>query len=193
MAEPEREPEDHVCVGAVAGAFGVRGEVRLKSFCADPEGIAEYGPLIDAAGASYDVRLDRPVKGGFAARLSGVRTREEAEALKGTRLYAPRGALPSLPDDEFYHADLIGLDVVDPAGAALGRVRAVHDFGAGDLLEVVAPTLKQPALLPFTREAVPTIDLSAGRIVADPPEGVFPVASTETETEDAAREDGAGS
>jgi len=168
------DPEDHVCVGAVAGAFGVRGEVRLKSFCAEPEAVGDYGPLIDAAGNVYHVRLDRPVKGGFAARLSRVSTREDAEALKGTRLFAPREALPSLPDDEFYHADLIGLQVVDPAGAALGRVRAVHDFGAGDMLEVVAPTLRQPALLPFTRQAVPTVDLSARRIVADPPDGVFP-------------------
>jgi 16S rRNA processing protein RimM len=174
LAEIEPDPEGHVCVGAVAGAFGVQGEVRLKSFCADPEGIGDYGPLIDGAGTAYEVRLDRPVKGGFAARLTGVKTREQAEALKGTRLYAPREALPSLPDDEYYHADLIGLDVVDPSGAPLGRVRAVHDFGAGDLLEVVAPTLRQPALIPFTREAVPTVDLAARRIVADPPEGVFP-------------------
>lgn len=181
MAEPLPDPQDHVCVGAIAGAFGVRGEVRLKSFCADPEAVAEYGPLIDASGAVYEVRLDRPVKGGFAARLTGVATREQAEALKGARLYAPREALPSLPDDEYYHADLIGLDVVDPAGVPLGRVRAVHDFGAGDMLEVAAPTLKQPALLPFTREAVPTVDLSARRIVADPPEGVFPDDGAEEE------------
>ena len=175
------DPEGHVCVGAIAGAFGVKGEVRLKSFCADPEGIAEYGPLTDAEGRTFGVRLDRPVKGGFAARLTGVKTREQAEALKGTRLYAPREALPSLPDDEYYHADLIGLEVVDPAGAPLGRVRAIHDFGAGDLLEVVSPGLKQPALVPFTREAAPTVDLASRRIVVDPPEGVFPETSGEDE------------
>jgi len=95
-----------------------------------------------------------------------VPTREDAEALKGTRLYAPRERLPALPDDEFYHADLIDLTVVDTGGAELGRVRAVHDFGAGDVLEVLDSDGKE-LMLPFTREAVPTVDLTAGRIVAD--------------------------
>lgn len=163
-----------VCVGAVAGAFGVRGEVRLKSFCALPEAIADYGPLEDEAGARrFDVALDRPVKGGFAARLSGVETREAAEALRGVRLYAARDRLPALPDDEFYHADLIGLDVADPGGVILGRVRAVLDHGAGDLLEITRPGGGEPVLLPFTRANVPRIDLTARRLIADPPEGLF--------------------
>lgn len=166
---------DRVCVGAVAGAFGVGGEVRLKSFCAEPEAIATYGPLWTEDGArSFTVTLGKPVKSGFAARLSGVRTKEEADALKGTRLYADRAALPALPDDEFYHADLIGLTVMDTGGKKLGTVRAVHNHGAGDLLEVFGPGLKTTVLLPFTKEAVPTVDLSAGLIVADPPEGLFP-------------------
>ncbi|HKK36815.1 MAG TPA: ribosome maturation factor RimM [Paracoccaceae bacterium] len=165
---------DSICVGAVAGAFGVRGEVRLKSFCADAAAIADYAPLSDEAGRSYEVRLTRPVKNGFAARLSGVETREDAEALRGRRLYAPRARLPALPDDEFYHADLVGLEVVDPGGAPLGRVRAVHDFGAGDMLEIFGPRLGQPVMLPFTREAAPTVDLAAGRIVVDPPAGLLP-------------------
>ena len=164
-----------VCVGAVAGAFGVRGEVRLKSFCAEPEAIATYGPLWTEDGArSFTVTLGKPVKSGFAARLSGVRTKEEADALKGMRLYADRAALPALPDDEFYHADLIGLAVMDTGGKTLGTVRAVHNHGAGDLLEVFGRGLKTTVLLPFTKEAVPTVDLSAGLIVADPPEGLFP-------------------
>jgi len=170
---PDRTATARVCVGAIAGAFGVRGEVRLKSFCAEPEAIADYGPLSDEAGArSWSVAITRPVTNGFAARLGGVATREQAEALKGVRLYAPRERLPHLPDDEFYHADLIGLAVFDSGGVKLGEVRAVQDYGAGDFLEIATPDRKT-ALLPFTREAVPTVDLAAGRLIADPPEGVF--------------------
>lgn len=158
---------ERICVGAIAGAFGVRGEVRLKSFCAEPRDIATYGPLVTEDGKrSFAVTLTRPVTGGLGARLSGVATREDAEALKGVTLWAPRAALPSLPDDEFYHADLIGLEVVDTGGQVLGRVRAVFDHGAGDILEIVG---KEVILLPFTRAAVPTVDLTARRIVADPP------------------------
>ena len=114
-----------VCVGAVAGSFGVRGEVRLKSFCAEPQDIATYGPLTDETGkTAWTVKLSRPVKGGFAASLSGVVTKDAADALRGTRLYAPRDALPNLPDDEFYHADLIGLEVVDTGGARIRPVPA---------------------------------------------------------------------
>ena len=165
---------ERVCVGAFAGSFGVRGEVRLKSFCAEPEAIATYGPLSDEAGnRAWDIKLSRPVKGGFAARLSGVATKEAADALRGTRLYAPRDALPELPDDEFYHADLIGLAVLDTGGVALGKVKAVLNHGAGDLLEIASPGRKQPVLLPFTLAHVPTVDLSLGRIIADPPEGLF--------------------
>ena len=165
---------DRVCVGAIAGSFGVKGEVRLKSFCAVPEDIATYGPLSSEDGAaSWELRLTRPVKAGFAAHLTGVATKEAADALKGTRLYAPRDRLPALPDDEFYHTDLIGLTVVDTGGAELGRVKAVLNHGAGDILEVAGAGLKQPVLLPFTKAAVPTVDLATGRIVADPPEGLF--------------------
>ncbi len=158
---------DKVCVGAIAGAFGVKGEVRLKSFCSQPRDIASYGPLTTEDGRrSFDITLTRPVAGGLGARLSGVATREDAEALKGVTLWAPREALPALPVDEFYHADLIGLEVFDTGGAPLGRVRAIYDHGAGDILEVVGRDL---LLLPFTRAVVPTVDLAAGRIIADPP------------------------
>ncbi|MEM7742358.1 MAG: ribosome maturation factor RimM [Pseudomonadota bacterium] len=157
-------PEDQVCVGAIAGAFGVRGEVRIKSFCAEPEAIAEYSPLAAEDGRSFDLKLGRAIKDGYAGRLSGVATREDAEALKGTRLYAPRERLPALPNDEYYHADLIGLLVLDTGGATLGRVRGVHDFGAGDVLDVLGD---RELMIPFTRDAVPTVDLSTGRIVAD--------------------------
>ncbi len=165
---------ERVCVGAIAGSFGVKGEVRLKSFCAEAGDIASYGPLSDEKGTqSWTVKLTRPVKGGFAARLSGLSRKEDADALRGTRLYAPRDALPDLPDDEFYHADLIGLSVMDTGGETLGRVKAVLNHGAGDLLEVAAPGQKQPVLLPFTLANVPTVDLASGRIIADPPDGLF--------------------
>ncbi len=158
-----------VCLGAIAGAFGVAGEVRLKSFCAVPQDIAAYGPLFTEDGTRrFDIRLTRPVAGGLGARLSGIRSKEEADALKGTTLWADRARLPRLPDDEFYHADLIGLPVQDPGGAPLGEVKAVHNHGAGDILEVTGPA--GTLLLPFTRAVVPTVDLAAGRIVADPPE-----------------------
>jgi 16S rRNA processing protein RimM len=163
-----------ICVGAIAGAFGVHGEVRLKSFTADPAAIADYAPLCTEDGAQvYDLQLSREIKGGFAARLTGIRTKEEADALKGLRLFAPRDRLPSLPDDEFYHADLIGLHVVDTGGTELGRVKAVHNHGASDLLELTVPGQSNTVLLPFTMDVVPTIDLTAGRIVADPPEGLL--------------------
>jgi 16S rRNA processing protein RimM len=161
---------DRICVGAIAGAFGVAGEVRLKSFCAEPEALASYGPLWSEDGKrSFTVKLTRPVAGGLGARLTGIATKEQADALRGTTLWVDRTRLPSLPDDEFYHADLIGLVVQDTGGAALGRVTAVHNHGAGDVLEIAQPGGKV-LLLPFTRAAVPTVDLTAGRIVADPPD-----------------------
>lgn len=163
-----------VCVGAVAGAYGVRGEVRLKSFCADPQAIGSYGPLWTEDGTrSFVVTLGAPVAQGFAARLDGIRTREQADALRGTRLFVDRGRLPNLPDDEFYHADLMGLQVFDTGGAPLGRVKAVLNHGASDLLELVTPGQKGAILLPFTRAIVPTVDLAAGRIIADPPDGLL--------------------
>ena len=162
---------ERICVGAIAGAFGVRGEVRLKSFTSQPDDIASYGPLWSEDGKkSFTVRLTRPVTGGLGARLSGVEGRDEAEALKGVTLWADRDRLPSLPDDEFYHTDLIGLSVYDTGGVLIGKVRAVYDHGAGDILEIFGPGRKQTLLLPCTRAFVPTVDLAAGRIIADPPE-----------------------
>ena len=168
------ETNDLVCVGAVAGAFGVQGEVRLKSFCAVPEDIETYAPLTtDDDGRSFAVSHLRAIKNGFAARLGGITTKEQADALRGLRLYAPRDRLPSLPDDEYYHTDLIGLEVLDTGGARLGRVKSVLNHGAGDLLEVEIPGGSTTVLLPFTRTAVPTVDLDSRRVIADPPDGLF--------------------
>lgn len=164
---------DRVCVGAIAGAFGVRGEVRLKSFCADPAAIGDYSPVEDEDGRSLDLKVSRPIKNGFAARLSGVSNKEAADALRGCRLYVDRDRLPNLPDDEFYHADLLGLEVLDTGGVRLGKIAAVLNHGAGDLLEVRGPGLKGGVLLPFTKEAIPTVDLSGGRVIVDPPDGLF--------------------
>ena len=169
------KPDDLICVGAIAGAFGVHGEVRLKSYTADPEAIEDYNPLTTEDGSrSFDVGILRPIKNGLAVRLSTVTSKEQADALKGVKLFVPRDRLPSLPDDEFYHTDLIGLDVFDTGGTGLGRVKAVLNHGAGDLLEIHGPGLKSTVLLPFTREAVPTVDLDKRRVIADPPDGLFP-------------------
>lgn len=168
------EKAELICVGAITGAFGVRGEVRIKSFCAEPAAIGGYSPLFTQNGKiSYDIELTRNVKGGFAAKLDGLTNKEDADAMRGTRLYVARDRLPSLPSGEFYHSDLIGLDVVDTGGEACGKVTAVHDHGAGDILEITSSKLKEPALLPFTQASVPTVDLDAKRIVIDPPEDMF--------------------
>ena len=165
---------DMICVGAIAGAFGVKGDVRIKSFCSEPEDIARYAPLATEDGTrDFTLTQLRAIKSGFSARLSGVATKEAADALRGTRLYAPRDRLPALPDDEFYHADLIGLAVLDTGGAELGEIIAVQNHGASDLLEIRATGARDTVLLPFTRAAVPTVDLSKGRIIADPPDGLF--------------------
>ncbi len=163
--------DSRICVGAIAGAFGVAGEVRLKSFCTVPEAIGTYGPLFTEDGSrNFKVKLTRPVAGGLGARLSGVATKEDADALRGTTLWVSRDRLPAAGDDEYYHTDLIGLAVHDTGGALLGRVSAVHNHGAGDLIEVAGPD--GGLLLPFTKAIVPTVDLAAGRIVVDPPEGL---------------------
>ena len=176
MSENMPKPDgDMICVGAIAGAFGVRGDVRVKSYCAEPTAIADYGPLFtEDGGQSFSLTLIGPIKNGYSVRIKGVDTKEQADALAGTRLHAPRAALPALPDDEFYHTDLIGLAVFDTGGVELGRVTQVNNHGAGDFIEVEGPQLKNTALVPFTLEAVPTVDLSAGRVVIDPPDGVLP-------------------
>ncbi|WP_227268287.1 ribosome maturation factor RimM [Roseobacter weihaiensis] len=163
-----------ICVGAIGGAYGVRGELRVKSFCAVPEDIEAYSPLTSEDGQQvFHLALVRQIKNGFAARIVEVATKEQADALKGTQLFAQRGQLPSLPDDEYYHTDLIGLAVLDTGGEELGTVKSVQDHGAGDILEVQRPASSETVLLPFTLAAVPTVDLAAGRIIADPPDGLF--------------------
>lgn len=170
---------DLIEVGVIAGAYGVRGEVRVKSYCAVPEDIENYTPLWTAERArEVKLAILRPIKNGFAARIPEVANKEEADALRGTMLFAQRDHLPSLPDDEFYYADLIGLAVYDTGGVLLGTVKNVANNGADDLLELQLAGSSATTFLPFTKAAVPTVDLTARRIVADPPLGILP----ETET-----------
>ena len=163
-----------LCLGVVAGAHGLQGAVRVRTFTALPEAIADYGPLQDAAGRRrFALRLVRTGKDTALVRIEGIGDRDAAEALKGVELFLDRRALPPEEDaEEFYHADLVGLAAVDTDGVRLGTVRALHDFGAGDLIEVLPDEGGQPRVFPFTREAVPDIDLAARTVTIDPPEGL---------------------
>lgn len=163
-----------VCLGVVTAAHGVRGAVKVKSFAQRPKDIAAYGPLEDEDGAArYTLRVIGPAKADVViAKLAGIGDRDAAEALRGARLYLPREALPAPAEEEYYHADLIGLTAVLSDGTRLGEVHAIHDFGAGDTLEIVRPE-GQPVMVPFTRAIVPVIDVPGGRLVIDPPEGLL--------------------
>jgi 16S rRNA processing protein RimM len=166
---------DLIEVGVIVGAYGVRGEVRIKSYCAVPDNIETYTPLWTADRAR-EVKLSilRPIKSGFAVRIPEVANKEEADALRGTMLYAERDQLPSLPDDEYYYTDLMGIEVYDTGGVLLGTVKNVANNGADDLLELQLAGTSATTFLPFTKAAVPTVDLTARRLVADPPLGILP-------------------
>ena len=159
-----------VCLGVITKPKGVRGQVRITSFTARPGDLTAYGPLHDGAGGRVlDVSLAEILKGGVVvASIGGVGDRNEAEALRGVKLHVPRAALPEAEGDEYYHADLVGLAVVGADGAAIGSVGALHNFGAGDILEVARHD-GESFMLPFSREAVPQIDIAGGRVVIDPP------------------------
>jgi 16S rRNA processing protein RimM len=155
-----------ILVGRVAGAFGVRGEVRITSYTDDPAALLRYRDLRRADGsAGLTLTGGRPDKGALVARANEVVSREEAEALRGLELFVPRDALPPPDEDEFYFADLVGLRAVTAAGDELGRVKSVQNFGAGDLLEI-APETGPTWWLPFTREAVPEVRIADGLVVA---------------------------
>lgn len=162
-----------VCLGAVTGAHGVRGLVKIKPFTESPEDVGAYGPLEDEGGTRrYALEIAGLHKDTVIARIDGVADRDAAEALRGTRLYVKRSALPEPAEGEFYHADLIGLTLVTVGGETLGTVSAIYDFGAGDLIEYVGADGK-PRMLPFTEAAVPEVDIAGGRILVDPPEGLL--------------------
>lgn len=163
-----------VLVGAIAAAHGVRGLVKVKSFTAAPADIAAYGPLTDETGRRrLELQVMSAAGGGagtLICRIDGVATRDAAEALKGLRLYVERAALPAPADEEYYQADLIGLAAELADGTHFGRVAAVHNFGAGDILEIERSGAAPPVVdLPFTRTVVPVVDLAGGRLVVEPP------------------------
>ncbi len=162
-----------VLMGAIAGAHGVGGLVRLKSFAERPEDIAAYGPLSGEDGGRFEVEVRGRAKGALVARIAGVEDRDAAERLKGTRLYLPRAALPPPEPGEFYHADLVGLRAERPDGAPVGEVVAAHDFGAGDLIEVRLAGSRKTVLLPFDAATVPEVDLDGGRLTVDPMPGLL--------------------
>lgn len=184
---------DDICVGVISGAHGVRGAVRIKAFTAEPRSVFAYGPVSDESGERrFDLRFQPgagAARGGqVIARIDGVADRAAAEALKGTRLHVPRSALPQPDADEFYHADLIGLEVESVDGGRLGRVRSVDDYGAGDMLTVDGEDGRE-IMLPFTRSVVPEVDIAGGRIVADPPAGLLDADAEEHAEEHAEADD----
>src|SRR3990167_2987383 len=156
-----------IAVGRVAGAFGVRGEVRITSFTEDPLALARFRELKRQDGSpGLTILSARDAKGSIICRCAGIETKDQADALRGLRLFIPREALPPAEEDEFYLADLIGLAVVTPEGEALGRVKSVQDFGAGDILEITPAEGGPTWYLAFTRDAVPEVDIAGGKLVA---------------------------
>ncbi|MCB1522309.1 MAG: ribosome maturation factor RimM [Hyphomicrobiaceae bacterium] len=173
-----------ILLGEIAGAHGIRGDVLVRTFTSEPAAIADYGTLTDAAGnAPLELKIVRETPKGVIARVSGVGDRNRAEALKGRKLYVLREALPDTDgEDDFYHADLIGLVAVDPAGKRIGEVVTVANYGAGDLLEVRISATRKSELIPFTKACVPVVDVAAGRVTivlpdivaGEPPGGIAP-------------------
>lgn len=163
-----------VLLAEIGAPHGIRGELRLKTYTADPFNVADYGPLFDEQGRSYTIAAIRDVKGEgmVVVRFDEVKDRTAAERLTLTKLYVERDALPEAEEDEFYYSDLEGLKAETPSGEPLGTVLLVQNFGAGDLLEL-KPLSGPSVYVPFTREAVPLVDVKGGRVVIDPPEGLF--------------------
>jgi 16S rRNA processing protein RimM len=163
---------DPICIARIGAAHGVRGAVKLWTFTEDPFAVKAYGPLLTKDGArSFEVATAREAKGHLVATLKGIATREEAERLNGIELYIAREKLPATDENEYYHADLIGLDAVNAADEPIGRVLAIHNFGAGDIIEI-APPQGATLLLPFTNAVVPTVDLANGRVVIELPQEI---------------------
>jgi 16S rRNA processing protein RimM len=165
-------PPSQICVARIGAAHGVRGAVKLWTFTEDPLAVKRYGPLLTKDGArQFEVTDAREAKGHLVATLKGIATREEAERLNGLELYIAREKLPATDENEYYHADLIGLAAVTPANEPLGRVIAIHNFGAGDIIEI-APVQGATMLLPFTNAVVPSVDLKGGRVVIELPDEI---------------------
>ena len=156
---------DRICVGAVVGARGLKGDVRVKSFTGQPGDIAAYGPVETEDGTTLSLKVTGEAKGVMVVRIKGITNRTEADALKGQQLYVERSALPDIDDDdEFYHADLVGLRVVDETDTECGTVIALYNFGGGDMVDIRRPD-GRILMLPFSAAAVPSVEVSTGRIV----------------------------
>lgn len=161
-------PADPVLLGVVGGAHGIKGEVRIRSFTADPTDIGAYGPLVDAKGNRYTIRSARVQKTVVVAAIAEVRDRNHAERLNGTELFVDRSVLPDEDDeDAFFQTDLIGLAAIGVSGEAIGTVIAIHDFGAGDVVEI-RPERGATVMIPFSEAAVPEIDIEAGTMTVEP-------------------------
>ncbi|MGY3584299.1 16S rRNA processing protein RimM [Bradyrhizobium sp. USDA 4341] len=161
-----------VCVARIGAAHGVRGAVRLWTFTEDPLAVKDYGPLMTKDGTrQFEVTHAREAKDHLVVTLKGVASRDDAERLNGLELYVPRDRLPETDDGEYYHTDLIGLAAVTTTEQPLGKVIAIHNFGAGDIIEI-APPQGATMLLPFTNAVVPTVDLASGRVVIELPQEV---------------------
>jgi 16S rRNA processing protein RimM len=158
---------DRIRIARIGAAHGIRGEVKLWSFTQDPMAVASYGPLETQDGARrFEIEALRPGKNFMVARIAGIDTRDAAASLCNVDLFVSRDRLPPIEDDDtFYHADLIGLAVVNENGAALGTLSAIHNFGAGDVLEIAPSGGGEPLLLPFTEATVPKVDMKAKQIV----------------------------
>lgn len=154
-------------MAVIGAAHGIRGAVRVKTFTADPEALGDYGLLFSSDGRSFEVATIRPAGTVVVVEFKGITDRNAAEALAGTELFVDRSALPDDNDEgEFYHADLVGLSVRDETGAIVGKVRAVHNFGGGDILEITYQGRKG-VMVPFTQAAVPVVDVKAGFVAID--------------------------
>ena len=162
---------ERICVAQIGAAHGVRGEVKLRSFTQDPAAFNSYGPLESEDGnRRFEIETLRRTKDHFVARIAGVADRDAAVKLTNVKLYVSRDRLPPVEDDDtYYHSDLIGLAVVTADGAALGTVKAVLNYGAGDIIEIATADGTTPLMVPFTSAAVPTVDIEAKRIVVVPP------------------------
>ena len=165
--------ERRVLMGLVLGVHGIKGAVRILSYAAEPEDIASYGPLEDESGGrKFSLTVVGKARGAVLAEVEGIGDRDAATALKGTKLYVRRSALPTPAEGEFYWDDLVGLRAELKGGTALGEVTAVHDYGGGPSLEVKREA-GASVMVPFTNRVVPVVDLEAGRLVIDPPEGLL--------------------
>jgi len=159
-----------ILLAAIIGAQGLKGAVKIKLFTETPDGLSRYGTLKDKHGKRFEITAFRPAKDGTAViSFSGIDDRDQAEALKGTELFVAREQLPATGEDEFYHADLIGLEAQDSEGRVLGKIAAIHNYGASDVVEIVRID-GDSVLLAFTRETVPVIDIANGRVIVAVPE-----------------------